>query len=66
MMLEQDQTGIIAILAYKLAKIILLHLKQHIFQRQTTWKYRYLELDPTFKQTKHVLGMLQKLPGPES
>ena len=36
MMLEQDQTGNIAILAYKLAKIILLHLKQHTFQRQTT------------------------------
>ena len=28
--------------------------------------YRYLELDPTFKQTNSVLGMLRKLPGPES
>ena len=28
--------------------------------------YRYLELDPTFKQTKRVLDMLRKLPGPES
>jgi len=28
--------------------------------------YRYLKLDPTFKQTKRVLGTLRKLPGPES
>ena len=28
--------------------------------------YRYLKLDPTFKQTKRVLGTLGKLPGPES
>jgi len=28
--------------------------------------YRYLKLDPTFKQTKSVLGMLRKLPGPET
>jgi len=27
--------------------------------------YRYLKLDPTFKQTKRVLGTLRKLPGPK-
>ena len=53
--------GDIAIRASKLAKTILLQLKQHMFQQQTTWMYRYLKLDPTFKQT--VLGTLQKLPG---
>ena len=29
-------------------------------------KCSFGELYPTFKQTKRVLGMLQKLPGPES
>jgi len=50
----------------KLVKTILLHLKQHIFQQQTTFMYSYLELDLTFKQNKRVLGMLRKLSGPES
>ena len=34
-----------------------------MFQQQTTWMYRYLKLNPTFKQTKRVLGTLRKLPG---
>ena len=50
---------------YSCKKTILLHLKQHTFQQQTTWMYRYLKLDPTFKQTKRVLGTLRKLPGPK-
>jgi len=42
MMLEHKQMGIIAIRALKLAKVILLHLKQHTFQQQTIWMYHYL------------------------
>jgi len=57
--------GVIAIRAWTLAKTILLHLKQHTFQQQTTWMYRYLKLDTTFKQTKRVLGMLRTFPGPK-
>ena len=65
-MLQHEQTEVIAIRALKLVKTISLHLKQVTLQEQTTWLYPYLELDPTFKQTKRVLGMLRKFPGPES
>ena len=54
-MLEHEQMGVIASRAsYKLAKTIILNLKQHTFEQHTTWLYRYLNLDPTFKQTKRV------------
>jgi len=64
-MIEHTKNDLIALPAYKLAETNILHLKQHTFQEQTVSMYCHLHPDPTFKQTKCVLGIPRKLPGPE-